>query len=63
MATGEAGYNYYCVEPPPERLLCKICQLPCRQAQLSEDRVYCKPCVPKSCVARVKSSVSVSRSC
>ena len=27
MATGEAGYNYYFVEPPPERLLCTVCQL------------------------------------
>ena len=58
MATGEAGYKYDFVDPPPERLLCKICQLPCRQAQATEDLVYCQ-----RCVAGAKSSVSVSRSC
>ena len=62
MATTEAGYDYYYVEPPPQRLLCKICKLPCREAQVSEDPVYCKFCVPESYVAGVKASVSVSRS-
>ena len=62
MATGEAGYDYYYVQPPPEGLLCKICKLPCREAQVSEDLVYCKHCVPDNCVAGVKASVSVSRS-
>ena len=60
MATSGAGYDYYYVEPPPQRLLCKICKSPCRQAQVSQDLVYCKCCVPESCVAGVKSSVSVS---
>ena len=63
MATGEAGYDYYFVESPPERLLCKICQLPCRQAHVKEDLVYCKHCVPGGHVAEVKPSVSVSLSC
>ena len=43
---GESGYDYKFVEPPPERLLCKICHLPCRDAQSSEaDHVYCKRCI------------------
>ena len=63
MATGEAGYDYYYVKPPPQRLLCKICKLPCREAQVSEDLayVYCKHCVPESCGDGVKASISVSR--
>ena len=60
MATGEAGYDYYFVEPPPERLLCNVCRLPCREAQVSEDLVYCKRCVPESCFAGVKPFVNVS---
>ena len=60
MATDESdgetsGYDYTFVEPPPERLLCKICHLPCREARSSEDHVYCKRCVTK-----IKSSASVS---
>ena len=58
MATDEGGYNYDFVEPPPERLLCKICQLPCREAQSNEDHVYCKRCFPRT---RIKSSDSVSK--
>ena len=45
MATVEGGYDYDFVEPPPEELLCKICQLPCREAQSSEGHVYCKRCI------------------
>ena len=57
MAADEGGYNYDFVEPPPERLLCKICQLPCRKAQSNEDHVYCK-----RCITNVQSSASVSDS-
>ena len=60
MATCEAGYDYYFVEPPPERLLCNVCRLPCREAQVSEDLVYCKRCVPESCFAGVKPFINVS---
>ncbi|XP_065903737.1 TNF receptor-associated factor 4-like [Dysidea avara] len=40
----EGGYDYDFVKPPPDRLICKICQLPCRQAQKSEccGHVFCK---------------------
>ena len=48
MATVEGGYDYDFVEPPPEGLLCKICQLPCREAQSSEGHVYCKHCISKT---------------
>ena len=59
MATDGAGYDYYFVEPPPERSLCNICQLPCRQAHSNEDHehIYCKPCVTK---IGIKSLPSVS---
>ena len=60
MAAGEAGYDYYFIELPPKRLSCEICKLPCREAQVSEDLVYCKHCVPESCAAGVKPSISVS---
>ena len=38
------GYGYDFVHAPPDRLLCKICQLPCREAQQSEccGNIYCK---------------------
>ena len=60
MATDEGGYNYNFVEPPPERLLCKICQFPCREARSNEDNVYCKGCVSR---IKIKSSDSVSNKC
>ena len=56
---GRNGYDYKFVEPPPERLLCRICQLPCRDAQSSEDYVYCKKCITE---LKIKPSASVSDS-
>ena len=56
---GDSGYHYEFVEPPPERLLCRICHLPCRDAQSSEDRVYCKQCITE---LKIKPSASVSDS-
>ena len=37
------------MDPPPDRLVCKICQLPCSKAQLSEccGHVYCQSCLYK----------------
>ena len=52
----DSGYDYEFVEPPPERLLCTICRLPCREAQLNEDQVYCKRCITK-----IKPYTSVSQ--
>ena len=38
------GYEYDFVDTPPDRLVCKICHLPCREAQQSEccGKIYCK---------------------
>ena len=64
MATvEEGGYDYDFVERPPEGLLCKICQLPCREAQSSEDHVYCKHCISETKPGSTESSPSVSYSC
>ena len=55
---GERGYDYEFVDSPPEKLLCRICHLPCRDAQSSEaGHVYCKPCIIE---IKVKSCASVS---
>ena len=44
----EEFYDYEFVEPPPSRLICYICHLPCRDAQLLECcRAYCKSCLDK----------------
>ena len=45
----ESGYDYNFVTPPPDRLVCNICQFPCYKAQLTEccGHVYCQPCVEK----------------
>ena len=47
------SYDYNYVEPPPDRLMCKICQLPCREAQKSEccGHVFCKRDLEKMKVA------------
>ena len=39
-----SGYNYNFVDDLPDRLLCQICQLPCRDPQRSEScvHVFCK---------------------
>ena len=48
-AIADSGYDYNFVDPPPDRLVCKICQFPCSKAQLSEccGHVYCLPCLAK----------------
>ena len=48
-AVVNGGYDYDYVDPPPDRLVCKICQLPCSKAQLSEccGHVYCQSCLYK----------------
>ena len=37
-AVVDSGYDYDYVDPPPDRLVCKICHFPCFKAQLSECR-------------------------
>ena len=41
------GYDYNFVEDPPDRLVCKICCFPCREAQQSKccGHVFCKSCL------------------
>ena len=54
------SYDYNYVEPPPDRLMCKICQLPCREAQKSEccGHVFCKRDLEK-----MKAATAVSYAC
>ena len=62
MAYGFAdrgGYDYKFVEPPPDRLVCKICYLPCREARLTScGHYYCE-----SCLRQLQSSTTVSHAC
>ena len=47
MVAIEGGYNYNFVNPPPDRLLCNICQFPCRKAQQTREcsHLFCKSCI------------------
>ena len=42
-------YDYSFINPPPDRLICKICHFPCYEAQLTEccGHVYCQSCGDK----------------
>ena len=54
------SYDFNYVEPPPDRVVCKICRLPCREAQKSEccDHVFCKQDIDK-----MKAVTAVSHAC
>ena len=53
------GYDYKFVEPPPDRLVCKICYLPCREARLTScGHIFCE-----SCLKQLQSSTTVSHAC
>jgi len=41
---GDGGYDYDFLEPLPDRIICKICQLPCCEAEKSRccGHVFCK---------------------
>ena len=56
----DGGYNYNFVNPPPDRLLCNICQFPCREAQQTSEcgHLYCK-----SCINMFISSATVNHAC
>ena len=45
----ESGYDYNFVNPPPDRLVCKICQFPCFKTQLTDccGHVHCQLCIEK----------------
>ena len=59
----EGGYDYDFVDSPPDRLVCKICQSPCHQAQLTEccGHVFCKCCLNKFRSSTVL--IDVSQAC
>ena len=44
FAMAEGGYDYDFLEPPPDRVTCKICHLPCFEAEKSRccGHVFCK---------------------
>ena len=56
----EGGYEYKFVEPPPERLVCKICHFPCRNTRLSS---CCGHAFCESCLGQAQSSHSTSQAC
>ena len=45
----EGGYDYNFVKPIPDRLLCNVCQLPCREPQQTREcgHLFCKSCIKK----------------
>ena len=57
---GAGGYDYEFVTAPPDRLICKICHNPCRDAHLTSccGAHYCR-----SCLQLVRRGRSVNRSC
>ena len=59
-AYNSGGYDYNFLATPPDRLVCKICQLPCRETQQSEccGSVYCK-----SDIDRLKASTTTQPTC
>ena len=54
------SYDFNYVEAPPDKLTCKICQLPCREAQKSEccGHLFCKRDLEK-----MKAATAVSYAC
>ena len=60
QANSSISYDFNYVEPPPDRLMCKICQLPCREAQKSEccGHVFCRQDLEK-----MKAATAVSYAC
>ena len=54
------GYDYEFVTAPPDRLMCKICYNPCRDAQLTG---CCGAHFCRSCLQQVRRGRSVSRAC
>ena len=56
----EGGYDYDFVDSPPDRLICNICQSPCRETHGTEccGHVFCK-----CCLTRFRSSTAVSQTC
>ena len=54
------GYYYDFISTPPDRLICKICQLPSRDPYLS---VCCGHVFCKSCLDNIKKATAVTNAC
>ena len=54
------GYDYDFVTTPPDRLICKICHNPCREAHLTS---CCGAHFCRSCLQQVRWGRSVSKAC
>ncbi|XP_065902755.1 TNF receptor-associated factor 5-like [Dysidea avara] len=54
------GYDYQYVESPPDRLVCNICQFPCRDSHLSVccGQMFCKSCLDGSRKATITNACS-----
>ena len=57
---GVGGYDNEFVTTPPDRLICKICHNPCRDAHLTS---CCGAHFCRSCLQQVRRGRSVSRAC
>ena len=57
---GVGGYDYDFVATPPDRLMCKICHNPCREAHLTS---CCGAHFCRSCLQQVRRGRSVSKAC
>ena len=56
----EGGYDYNFVKPIPDRLLCNVCQLPCREPQQTRE---CGHLFYKSCIKKWMSFTTGSHDC
>ena len=54
------GYDCRLVDAPPDRLVCGICHLPCRETRLTS---CCGHSFCESCFGQLRSSSNVSRAC
>ena len=57
---GGGGYDYDFEIPPPDRLVCKICFLPCCEPEMS---VCCGNNFCKSDVEKMKKAINLSKAC
>ena len=57
---GAGGYDYEFVTTPPDRLVCKVCHNPCRDAHLTN---CCGAHFCRSCLQQIRSGRSINRAC
>jgi len=56
----QGGYEYDFVDVPPDRMMCKICQYPCRDAHLTN---CCGAHFCASCLKQTRKGSAVNKSC